>query len=96
MLHRDIQARVTLAGRPLLKICASAKLGEYKSRISVNSLTLLSRKSFAVACKTCRNVYPDNEVPNKTSVHGLVTTSPGGRSVCVSCTVLGIYCEALL
>jgi hypothetical protein len=41
-------------------------------------------KSHAAFSEAFSNVYPDKEVPNKTSIHRLLTTFLDTGSVCVS------------
>jgi hypothetical protein len=40
-------------------------------------------KSFSVLREAFNNVYPDKEVPNKTTIHGLVTKSRNTGTVCL-------------
>jgi hypothetical protein len=40
-------------------------------------------KSFAVVRESFSNAYPDKEVPNKTTIHRLVTKYRETRSVCL-------------
>jgi hypothetical protein len=40
-------------------------------------------KSFAAVREALSNVYPDNEVPNKTTMQRLVTKFRGTGSVCL-------------
>jgi hypothetical protein len=40
-------------------------------------------KSFAAVREAFSNAYPDKEVPNKTTIHRLVTTFRDTESVCL-------------
>jgi hypothetical protein len=76
-LHRDTRAKVTLAARPLLTPVARKYVNanmvyslEERVFILENFLVL---KSFASVREAFSNAYPDKKVPNKTTIHRLVT-----------------------
>jgi hypothetical protein len=49
-------------------------------------------KSFAAVCETLNNPYPDKDVPNKTTIHRLVTKFIFERVV----DIFSICCKAVL
>jgi hypothetical protein len=78
--------KVTLIARPLItpvaqKLCW-CKHGVFTSRTCIHSQTLITWKSSAAVREAFSNAYPDKEVPDKATVHRLVTKFRDTESVC--------------
>jgi hypothetical protein len=86
-LLRDTRVKATLVARPLLtlvswKLCSSEH-GVFTSRTVFILEHYFASKSFAVVREAFSNVYRDKKVPNKTSIHRLVTTYRNTGRVCL-------------
>jgi hypothetical protein len=71
------RVKVTLVARPLLTPVAKNCAGAYMMHSREERVFILEHydasKSFAAVQEAFSNVYPNKEVPNKTTVHRLVT-----------------------
>jgi hypothetical protein len=76
-----------MVARPLLTPAAQkpcmCEHGVFTSRTCVHSRTYFASKSFVAVREAFSNAYPDKEVPNKTTVHRLVTIFRDTGSVCL-------------
>jgi hypothetical protein len=74
-LHRETRVKVILVARPLLTPVAQSLCRGEHSRTSLYSLSnIISIEIFCCCSWSIINAYPDKEVRNKTTLHGLVTT----------------------
>jgi hypothetical protein len=85
-LNHDTQVKVTLVARPLLmpvaqKLCRCDR-GVFTTRTCVSFRKLL-RVEIVLLREAFSNAYTDKEVPNKTTIHGLVTKFRNTGSVCL-------------
>jgi hypothetical protein len=69
--------------RQLCNSCASANMVYSRAECVIIHERYFASKSFAAVCEAFSIVYPDNEVPNKTTKHRLVTKFRDTVSVCL-------------
>jgi hypothetical protein len=69
--------------RQLRKSCVGANMVYSRAERVFVLEHYFASKSFAAVCEAFSNAYPDNEVPNNTIKHRLVTTFRDTVSVCL-------------
>jgi hypothetical protein len=83
-----LESRLTLllgrCSRQLRKSCAGANMVHSRAERVFILEHWFTSKLFSAVLEAFSNVYPDKEVPNKTTIHRLVTTFRETGSVCVS------------
>jgi hypothetical protein len=84
-LPHDSQVKVTLAARPSRELCTScvgAKMVCSWAECVFILEHYFATESFGTVHEAFSNMYPDKKVPNKTTIHRLVTKSWDAGSVC--------------
>jgi hypothetical protein len=81
----------------LLKTCAGAKMVYLRAERVFIIEHYFASKSFAAVREAFSNAYPDKEVPNKTTVHRLVTKFQDTRRGWIfSVSGVKLFCESFL
>jgi hypothetical protein len=81
-LPHDTRVKVTLVARLLLRPAVQSCAGANNKQDMFILKYYFTSKPFATVLEAFSNVYPDKEVPNKTTVHQVVTFQDTG-SVCL-------------
>jgi hypothetical protein len=86
-MPRDNRVKINLVARQLLtpvaRNCAGANMVYSRTERVFVLEHYFASKSFIAVHEAFRNAYPDEEVPNKTTIHRLVTKFLDTGSVCL-------------